>query len=104
MAQIINPSYSCTQGTLYSVCFTIGDSYKLNLPRFSAYKTKYDLPFFDAMKLKITNAKNLPDADARDESAEFLHIATIGKGEKVISEFLMLKGYITDSFPAIDLQ
>ena len=91
--------YHCTQAELYAIC-TIGwNSYLENQPDFEAFSTLYTVPFGDAALLKVEDAKNLPDFQARNKATETAYILMGQKAEEGLAKWRALRSYIKASFP-----
>ena len=90
------PKYNCAQGDLYSVCETGWENYKKYQARFTAYKAKYTATTRTDALAAITNAKNLPDDDARSSAGILARVDVVKAGKLCCDNFQLLLGYIDE--------
>ena len=94
MAEEVRAEYPCTTQELYSVGNTIYENTLGRLADFTALKAKYTAPFIDGLKLKIEEAKALPDEEMRNSIFQTLGVELKVLEDKCCENFQDLKNYI----------
>jgi hypothetical protein len=95
---IVN-NYKFSQQELYTIAETATGSLEEYLTNFANYKAKYDATFVNNLKAEIEATRNLPDAQARNSTAEILRLQLANLNTEVLNKFQDLKSYIVDAFP-----
>lgn len=98
MAEEVRAEYPCTTQELYSIGNTIYENTLGRLADFTALKAKYTAPFMDGLKLKIEEAKALPDEEMRNSIFQTLGVELKVLEDKCCENFQDLKNYILDSY------
>lgn len=98
MADEVRAEYPCTTQELYSIGDTIYANVKAHLAAFALLKAKYTLPYVDGLKLKISNAKALPDEEMRNSIFQTLGVELKKLEDTCCENFQDLKNYIDDSY------
>lgn len=95
----ITAEYNCTMQELYSTGNTIYDNLETEKNLFKDYKSKYDQTFIDALRKKITDAKGMPDDEARVAKHQQFKEQMKPLAKVCTDLYQDLKGYIFDGFP-----
>ncbi len=94
-----NSNYNFSQQELYTIAETATNSLEQHLNDFAAFKARYDASFVLNIKAEIENARNLPDAQARNSAAEIYRLQLADLNTEVLNKFQALKRYIVDAYP-----
>lgn len=97
-------SYNCTTAELYAVARTGWNSYTEHLTSFSAMRGFYDAVYGDTANTEIDNAELLPDDQARYAQVEVLRTELSELADQCLSQWQLLKRYISTSFPEATLK
>src|SRR6266487_334914 len=95
----LNPSYNCSQQQLYAVANLGWQNYFDNLANFTNHKAKYTQEFGADAIAGVLEAKNLPDALARDSVPQAIRIKLSEAAVACADNWQKLKSYISDAFP-----
>lgn len=98
------PIYNCTQQELYTVCRSGWNSCSENLDNFAAFKARYTETFIDERLSEVDIAEGLPDPEQREEEARLFRVELKNKATECLAFWQKLKRYISDAFPAGQLQ
>lgn len=95
--------YLGAQKDVLSVLETAWDNYLQNILKLAEYKPmKYTPALAVAAKVRIADARALPDFQARSGLAEELRIILVRKGGLCLNDFQLLKGYIDEAWKGED--
>ena len=95
---MITTTYNCSQAELYSICRDGWQSCRGVLLALSAYKSKYDETFITTNLAEIDAAEELPNSIARYAPTKSLRVDLVKQNDEVTNCFLLLKGYIEESY------
>jgi len=103
MAEEVTATYRSTELELYAIAELGYNNLETDLAAFAAKNTKYDATFLAALRQTRTDAKALPDEEARDANHQILRNKLVKDFlPPVLDNFNDLKGYIKDGWPGED--
>lgn len=103
MAEEVNSNYNSTELELYAIAELGYNNLEEDLAAFAAKNTKYDATFLAALRQTRTDAKALPDEEARNVTHQVLRNKLVKDFlPPVLDNFNDLKGYIKDGWPNED--
>ena len=88
-----------SQGDLYLLLPLAWQTYREQLPRFSAYKSGYTAALADAQAAALAAAQALPDDAARSGQAEAVRQRLLPQLTEYLAAWYQLDGYIEEAYP-----
>lgn len=95
----MNPTYSCTQGELYTVARAAWQSCDTRLASFTALKAKYTALYTAGKMNDITAAETLLDEEQRKAAISLLREQLSVKAAACRDKWQILKLYIEEAYP-----